>query len=299
MRLRQGESLFTKRMEQLIQKDVLGRVLNENKDKLFTKNNHEGTNDGQENADSATSKTLPHIKNPNLSDPSIDGINTKQQDSTASKDHVSSPDSKTYTSEGTNNPQWHVDQATSYKQGEFIHSKLDDSKSTEADATKHSDMHEHSKQKSEAEAKFTSADDLYKNVEAIEVIRVFFESKEGKIMLEREYNFARTQKEFLDSGAARVNSEKVGIDNPQKIMKSMQIEIDEYRLRLANVIDPKLVQLGEVQKEEYYRCLKDLDRCLTTANNYMRNMIDVAKSKTKFSSNTPQWSTPPLVHAVA
>lgn len=79
----------------------------------------------------------------------------------------------------------------------------------------------------------------------------------------------------------------------------MQIEIDEYRLRLANVIDPKLVQLGEVQKEEYYRCLKDLDRCLTTANNYMRNMIDVTKSQTKFSSNTPQRSTLPLVHAVA
>lgn len=114
-----------------------------------------------------------------------------------------------------------------------------------------------------------------------------------------EHDFARTQNEFFDSGAARVDGEKVGIDNPQKIMQSMQRKIDECRLKLANVIDPKLVQLGEVQKEEYYRCLKDLERNLKNANNYMRNMIDVTKSKTKFSPNLPQWSTPHLVHAVA
>jgi hypothetical protein len=60
-------------------------------------------------------------------------------------------------------------------------------------------------------------------------------------------------------------------------------------LRLANVIDPKRVQLGEVQKEEYYSCLKDLASHLTTANTYMQNRIDATKSKTQSSPDISQW----------
>jgi hypothetical protein len=292
----QREKIFTEKIIQLLQNDVVGQVLEGNKDRAINKGKFEGT-DEQEKADSATPKNPSRSKNPNPSDPSLDRISTEQQDSTTSKDRSFSPDFKTSTREGTNP----ADQATSHEKSKFVHGfDQNDSKSLGSDTTTPFDAQKSTDQQSaKAAQKFSSTDDLYKNEEALKVIRAFFESKEGKIMLEIEHDFARMQKEFFESGAARVDSEKVGIDNPQKIMKSMQREIDEYRLRLANVIDPKLVQLGEVQEEEYYRCLKDLERHLKTANNYMRNMINVTKSKTNFSSNTPQWSTPPLVHAVA
>ena len=294
MMQRPGEKLSTEKIEQYHLNNVLGQISEENKnkdtDKSFNKSNREGTNDGQENADSATPKIPTHAKNSSQSDPS-DRISTEQQDSTTSKD-------RSFFSDSSTNP---ADQTKSYEKIKFGHGfDRNDSKSTGSDTTTPFDAQKSTDQQSaKAAQKFSSTDDLYRNEEILEVTRAFFESKEGKIMFGLEHDFARTQNEFFDSGAARVDGEKVGIDNPQKVMQSMQRKIDECRLKLANVIDPKLVQLGEVQKEEYYRCLKDLERNLKNANNYMRNMIDVTKSKTKFSPNLPQWSTPHLVHAVA
>jgi hypothetical protein len=289
-----------KMIERLLRNDKFAQLLEENRDKLFNKSNFEGTNDGKEKADFITSKTpssSPHIKNPNPSDPLVDGISTKQPDSTTSKDRSSF---KTSTREGIN-PQWHGDQAANNEKSKFVHGfDQNDSKSTGSDATTHSGAWEYSKQQSaKADQKFASTDDLYRKEEAVEVISAFFESKEGKIMLVFEQEFARTQKEFFESGAARVDGEKVGIDNPQKMMKSMQREIDECRLMLANVIDPKRVQLGEVQKEEYYRCLKDLASHLITANAYMQDRIDATRSKTKSSPNMSQWSDKTHIAAAA
>ena len=288
----QREKIFTEKIIQLLQNDAMGQVLEENKDKAFNKSKFEGT-DEQEKADPATPKNPSRPKNPNQSDPFFES--TQQQDSTTSTDRSSSHD---FTREGTN-PQWRADQATSYKQSEFVRSQLDDSKSTGPDSTPPSEARKSADQQSaKAAQRFSSTDDLYTKA-ANEVIAAFRTTDYGKLIFNIEQDLARTQKEFYESGSARGNGEKVGIDNPQEIVNTMQRVIERDRLRLVNAFDPSLAKHGQVQNEEYYRCLKDLERHLRKANTYMRNMIDVTKSKTNFSSNTPQWRTPPLVHAIA
>jgi hypothetical protein len=293
MRLRQGGKLSTEKIEHFFQNDVLGRVLDENKYKLFTKNNHEGTNDGQEKADSTTSKTpssFSHPKKPNPSDPSFDRISAEQSGSTTSKDRSSF---KTSTREGTN-PQWHVDQATSYKQNEFVHrSDGRDRKSTESNATTPLDAWEYKEDK---------------RVEVAQVVfsREFGMTTEGKEITKLLLELARTTEEFFGSGAGRTNKEFLGsevskangekIGNPQEVVKNKQQEIDKLMSQVAKEFDPKLVQREEVQKEEFYHRARDLQEASERAINYMKSEIKYSKSKNKYPSSMPQWSTavPPI-----
>jgi hypothetical protein len=260
----------------------------DNEAKLSNKSNLEGVKDGKENADSTTSKTpSSHLKNHNQSDPFFDGISNQQADSTASKGRSFFPDIKT----GTNS-QSHVDQATGYKESEFIRGfNQNGSKSTGPDATTPFDAQKSTDQQSAKAAQtFYSTDDLYKDPKVLELKRAIYETNEGKGISEEENKYAKTFQEFLRE--VRIDREKA-VNPLQKVIK-MQKGIEQHQLELLNAFDPKLV--GQDQKRKYKSCAEGLKEKFEEATDYMEREIRYAKSKTQNPSSMSQWSTvvPPI-----